>query len=545
MRPVRHPRRSWPRAAALMLGVAQLLTGAVPIAYAADNPSDIPGVPLPGPIAAGRLGGAIYDVVYRLNVPAGHVIVASLTGTPGTDHDLYLFDSTATTVLSEVGLLTKSIGPESTEAVSWPSRLGGTYYINLNGATDVEGDYRLTVQTIPDATPPALTVRLADGKASTNQNPVPVTLAATEDLSGVTEMAFSTDGANFGAWQPFQVTSMQQISPGDGTKTVWAKVRNGVGLESAPASDTVLLDTTPPSVVTLSPPPSTSVASLRPTFQVTFSEPILPSSWTDLGLIVQTPAGTLLSGAYSYDATKRVGSFTPAEAMQPGTSHVVTVGLVRDLAGNPVAPLASWSVTPLAPTAFRLSTTAGVVPVGGSATVSVELAGGPRPAAVEMLASTAGGPFGLVSTFDLSNGRLSLSVAPPQNTVYRFRYSGAFGVAPAEGDIRLLVRRSISLSGRSSAVVSRGTVGRPVSLVAVVGPPKSGLSVSFRLYRFDTTRRAWVYAGSKGRSTDVNGRATLTWVPTATGSYYWRVAVGSTPEYANNTSATYRWSISR
>ena len=50
------------------------------VGLAADATSDIPGVPLPGPIAAGRLGGAIYDVVYRVDVPPGFVIVASLTG---------------------------------------------------------------------------------------------------------------------------------------------------------------------------------------------------------------------------------------------------------------------------------------------------------------------------------------------------------------------------------------------------------------------------------------------------------------------------------
>ena len=72
-------------------------------AFAADASSDIPGLPLPGPIAAGRLGGAIYDVVYRFSVAPGYVIVASLNGSPGTDFDLYLFDSSATTVLSKTG----------------------------------------------------------------------------------------------------------------------------------------------------------------------------------------------------------------------------------------------------------------------------------------------------------------------------------------------------------------------------------------------------------------------------------------------------------
>ncbi len=125
--------------AALLIGSSSIPdhSVAVSVAMAADPSSDVPGMPLPGPVAAGRLGGAIYDVVYSLSVAPGYVIVASLTGTAGTDFDIYLFDATATTVVSNAGLLTKSTGPTSTESISWPSRFGGTYYIDLNGATVV------------------------------------------------------------------------------------------------------------------------------------------------------------------------------------------------------------------------------------------------------------------------------------------------------------------------------------------------------------------------------------------------------------------------
>src|SRR3990172_7546294 len=221
--------------AGALLGAGVVLggTASISVAVAAESSADIPGVPLPGPIAAGRLGGAIYDVVYRLSVAPGYVIVASVTGTVSTDFDLYLFDASATTVLSNVGLLTKSTGPTSTESISWPSRFGGTYYIDLNGATDVEGDYRLAVQAAPDSTPPTASMVLAGGRGSTNQLTVPVTLTASDDLSGVTEMALSGDGGAFTEWQALQRSTTWIFSPGDGPRTLWAKVKNGVGLESA------------------------------------------------------------------------------------------------------------------------------------------------------------------------------------------------------------------------------------------------------------------------------------------------------------------------
>lgn len=533
--------------AALVAGPGSLPTpwGAVPVARAADPGSDIPGVPLPGPVAAGRLGGAIYDVVYRLDVAPGYVIVASVTGAVGTDFDLYLFDATATTVLSTTGLLTKSAGPTSTESISWPTQFGGTYYIDLNGATDVEGDFLLTVQTLPDPTPPRLGMTLAGGRPSTNQSVVPVTLDATDDLSGVTEMALSPDGVTFEAWRPFQRSTTWAFPPGDGQKVLWAKVRNGVGLESDVTGASVVIDTVAPSLLAIDPAPGSSVVGLRPRLTVTFSEPIAQASWTDLGLIMQSATGSLVDGDYGYDAASRKGSFVPSAALQPGGLYVVTVGDVRDAAGNRVASPGSWSVTPLTPVDLVATADRPVILRGESVRVGVALTGAPLPATMDVM--SAAGPAGFVpfTTMSTDDGTNSLVLKPASSTILRFRYPGTFGAAPAQVDVRVLVRRSVVLAGRRSSVVSRAKVGASVKLTAAIGPAVAGTSVSFRLYRFDATRRAWIYSGSRGRNTDASGRASYTWIPPASGSYSWRAAVASTPEFANNTSPVYRWSISR
>ncbi len=545
-------RRSRPMLAAAIL--AALLIGsssipdhsvAVSVAMAADPSSDVPGMPLPGPVAAGRLGGAIYDVVYSLSVAPGYVIVASLTGTAGTDFDIYLFDATATTVVSNAGLLTKSTGPTSTESISWPSRFGGTYYIDLNGATDVEGDYLLTVQTLPDQTPPTLALTLANGRPSTNQLEVPVSLAASDDLSGVADMALSADGVTFEAWRPFEASTTWPFPPGDGQKFLWAKVRNGVGLESAPARASVVIDTVAPSVIAIAPAPGSSVAGLRPKLRVMFSEAMDPASWIDLGLIVQAASGALVPGEYTYEVVTRTGSFVPSTALAPGGLYVVTVGDVTDVAGNRVLSPGSWSLVPLTPTTLTATADSAVLLRGGSTRVRIALTGAPLPATLEVLSATS--PAGLVPLTSIStdDGTNLLVATPPSNTTYRFRYDGTFGVAPAQVDVRVLVRRSVVLAGRNSSVVARGRVGAPVIVTAAVSPAAAGVPVSFRLYRFDAARRAWAYAGSRGRNTDAAGRASLTWVPSAPGSWYWRASVASTAEFANNTSPVYRWLISR
>ena len=535
------------RGLAVAVIVGTLASGFVGLpARAADPSSDIPGIPLPGTIATGTLGGPIYDVVYRIAVAPGSVIVASLSGSPGTDFDLYLFDSTATTVQSDAGLITKSTGPTSSESISAASPHGGTYYIDLNGASNVEGDYRLTVQAVADQTSPIVSILLADGHAATNQLTVPVTLSAADDLSGVVEMAFSADGSTYSGWVPYEGSTTWTFGPGDGPRTLWVKVRNGVGLESAPASATVTIDTVQPSVTALVPAPGSTVVGLQPHFTVTFDEPIDPATWVAFGLIVQTASGNLVPGDYTYDAAQRTGTFVPSQALQPGDIYVVTIGAVRDIAGNQVAPRGSWTVTPFVETNLSVHATPGVVGLGGASIIDVLMTGGPASATVTVEARpNSSATFSPLTTMTLHDALAKLPIAPDRNTVYRFSYPGALGIAPAQAEVRVLVRRIVGLVGISSAVASRARVGRAVTLTAQVDSVAAGVPLSFRLYRFDTRRRSWVYAGSRGRRTDDNGQAVLIWTPPSTGSFYWRVYAAPTPDLANNVSAVYRWSVGR
>jgi hypothetical protein len=511
-----------------------------------DNPSDIPGVPLPGPVATGRLGGPIYDVVYRLTVAPGSVIVAGLAGSAGTDFDLYLFDASASTVLSDVGLVAKSTRPASAESISAPSPSGGTYYLDLNGATDVEGDYRLTAQVVPDRTPPTVSMVLADGRAATNQLTVAATVDASDDLSGVAEMALSADGTTYAGWTPYRRSTTWTFTPGDGLRTLWAKVRNGAGIESPSTTATVTIDTVQPSADELIPAPGSTVAGLRPTFAVTFDEPMAPASWTDFGLIVQEATGDLVAGDYTYDVARRTGTFVPSSALHPGATYVVTIGNVTDVAGNRLAPRGSWTVTPLAPASLEARAVPSVITFGGSSRIDLVLTGTPEQAVVTVQARPSSSTtFTSPEPLAVADGRATLSVTPERNTVYRFTYAGDSGTASAQAETQVQVRRAVAFVGAGSSSVSRARVGRPVRILAAVRPVTPVASVSFRLYRYNTVRRQWVYAGSRGRRTDAAGRASVTWTPTSPGSYYWRVAVAATTDHAASVSAVYRWSVTR
>ncbi len=539
------PRRSL-LSALLALSMAVPWTMAeAPAARAATPPeSDIPGIPLPAPVVSGLLGGPIYDVVYRIDVPAGYVLLAGLAGTAGTDFDLYLFAADATTVLSNTGLLTKSTGPTSSEHVSWPTTIGGTFYLDLNGASNVEGTYTLSVQVVPDSTPPVASLHVAGSATVVNTTSVTLQLAGFDDLSGVTEMSLSNDDLNWSAPAPLQNQFTWMIPAGDGLKTVWAKVMNGVGLWSQPVSVNVTLDTTGPTVSSFSPEDRAVLTTPRPTISVVFSEPIDDSTWMNLGLILQSSTGGIVPGSYLYYPTTRTGTFTPASDLQAGYVYIAAVGDVRDLAGNKVSGAPSWTFSYLPTSSVTASLTPRVSVVGTSVTLSGTATLPPGASLQLESRARAATDYSPVEQIVSSNGKYSLTLIPSENTNYRVSYAGSAVASPASAEAAAIVRRTVSLTNVTATTRHTARIGRPVTLQAQVAP--AGITtVSFRLYRYDTARRRWVYAGSHGRKTTADGTASLTWTPSSTGSWYWRVVVYPTPEFANNISPVYRYSVSR
>ena len=528
---MRSPHLGRPVAAALAAWVtAAVLLVAGPSAALAATTTDIPGTPLPGAIVSGKLGGPIYDVVYQLTVQPGRIILVSLTGNSGTDFDLYLFDSTATTVTSTVGLVAKSVGPTSTESLSIPSRVGGTYYLDLNGASDAEGTFRLVVQQVLDNTPPAAVLTLEGGRSATNGLTVPVQIQSAPSLSGVVAMSFSEDGIGWTDWTPFLAQSTWTFQPGDGPRTLWARVKSGVGLVSPPVSATITIDTVAPQAVEVLPSPGGQLVGPRPTIAVRFSEPMDPASWPGAGMIVQAADGSLVSGAYTYVPSTQTGLFVPSAPLVPGVLYAATLGTVADIAGNVATPVGSWVFTDVSATSITLAGTPSTVSAGASTRFTATLNGAPSPATVEILSRPAGAAdFTSIASISLANGQASFSAAPALTTTYRLSYAGTSSVGASSADALISVRRGVKTSAPASAVAGR------VTRVTAAVSPAGGVGVSFRLYRYDPVRRTYVYAGSWGRSTSASGVAVFNWTPRS-GTYQWRVVVAGTPSYATNMS---------
>lgn len=534
-----------PRRILIPLVAATLTLTGLPTPASAGPQSDIPGVPLPGPVATGRLGGPVYDVVYSVEIPAGHVLIASLTGTPDTDFDLYLFAPGSTTVLYNQGVVARSTGATSSEALSYPSRFSGTYYLDLNGVSEAEGEYRLTVQVVADPTPPTARVLLNEGALVTNSAMVRVIALGFDDLSGVPEVALSADGLNWGAWQPAPHSTTWTFPPGDGIKRLWAKSRNGVGRESSASSSAISLDSTPPRVTSLVPASGSSVPSLRPTFRATFDEPIDPASWTADGLIVQGPGGWLVPGTYGVASDRRSASFTPSVELQPGLLYFAALAGVTDAAGNPVSSGEAWWVRPMIATSLSLAAAPLTVTFGTAVTLSGN-AGIPEgdQAGLEHRApdETA---WRAIPTGSLPAGPFIRSFVPETSGVVRASYPGsATAMEVSSAEVPTTVRRWIAIRGSGPSVTRSGRAGQPVVLSALVRPERPGVTVSFRLHRWDSSRSLWVFVGSRGTRTGVDGEAAITWTPSA-GRWAWRAVAYGTPDLAANQTSLYRWSIGR
>jgi len=99
-----------------------------------------------------------------------------------------------------------------------------------------------------DLTAPTGSISIAGGAIYTNTAQVVLNLSATDNEggSGVAMMQFSDDGTNFGAAITYSTTTLYTMPGADGTKTVYVKFIDAAGNVSSPASDTIILDTTPP-----------------------------------------------------------------------------------------------------------------------------------------------------------------------------------------------------------------------------------------------------------------------------------------------------------
>ncbi|MDI6856449.1 MAG: Ig-like domain-containing protein, partial [Candidatus Thermoplasmatota archaeon] len=140
---------------------------------------------------------------------------------------------------------TKTTSSTSTTTNSLPDN---TYYWRVRAVDDAGnvGDWQSRSFTISTGPPTNLNIKINNNAQFTNSTSVTLTLSASQNAY---EMCFSNDNSSWSSWEAFANTKSWTLQgSADGTKTVYFKCRNLYGNESEVVNDTIVLDTTPPSL---------------------------------------------------------------------------------------------------------------------------------------------------------------------------------------------------------------------------------------------------------------------------------------------------------
>jgi hypothetical protein len=334
------------RALAALLALALVITLEAPAArVAAAGAQEIPGVELTSRTVSGLVGGPVVDEVYEILIPAGTLFVATLRGEPGAELGLYLFEPGSTSIQTDAPLA-QSAKPGSNQVISTGVELGGRFYLNVNGRnTNRAYEYDLSISITRDSTPPTI-VEFTPQRSAQSQR-VCTTLKATDLVSGVRllQLRDLTDEEE-PTWIRYAGRGEYCISvrPGNGERTLQVVARNGVGLRSAPRQWTVRIDDTQPSAISFRPAQSSVVFEPRPTIAWTFSERIRPAGVGSAEVFAYNQLGARLSGVTTLSADQLTLRWTPIANVPAGSTLLLGLSGVQDLAGNAATPVDSIQV---------------------------------------------------------------------------------------------------------------------------------------------------------------------------------------------------------
>jgi hypothetical protein len=164
----------------------------------------------------------------------------------------------------------------------------------------------------PDTASPIGTLSISGGAMFTKATTVTLSTAAIDAATGVAQVALSNDGTSW-TTRPYAPTQSWTLPSTDGTRTVYAKWRDGAGNWSPVASDTIVLDTIAPTATT----PSWRLVS---------------------GSTISLGRTTVRLGWTGSDATTGIGHYELAQSTDGGTWTSVSTSLTSASLDQLLAP---------------------------------------------------------------------------------------------------------------------------------------------------------------------------------------------------------------
>jgi hypothetical protein len=219
------------------------------------------------------------------------------------------------------------------------------YTITVNGQRDLSGNTQTQAVAssfaADDQTAPVVDPLPIDGTTVQNLRPT-ITATYHDNLSGIktSTAVLLVDGVNVTSGASVDSTQLSYTpatSLALGQHTAIVQVSDNGSNISLPRNATfTIVDTTPPTVTSITPVNNAVEIDTTATAVVTFSEPLdTAASLVDVIKVTgnQSP-GVPLAGAYSFDASGSVVTFQPAGGFNDSTQFTITVSGERDPSGN-------------------------------------------------------------------------------------------------------------------------------------------------------------------------------------------------------------------
>ena len=255
---------------------------------------------------------------------------AGTDATSGIDGYSYIWNTTADTTPDT----SKDIEENVITLTSAELANGSSHYFHVR-TKDNAGNWSSAEHIGPfyiDTLSPTGSVTIDSGDAYAITTSVALTLSATDTLSTITDMKICNVSDFTGCdWEAYAVSKAWTLTVADGEKTVYAKFRDDGNNESETVTDTIILDTTNPTV-------PTDLDSSTHTIEVWSGEHFVTTTWT-----ASTDATSGIAG-YSYiwdtaadttpDTTADLGEVaTSTDDVEDGLANYLHIRAI-DNAGN-------------------------------------------------------------------------------------------------------------------------------------------------------------------------------------------------------------------
>lgn len=208
------------------------------------------------------------------------------------------------------------LGAEDTVSpysVTWNTTqtTSGTHVLTAS-ARDAAGNLRTSVpvSVTVDNVAPTGSVAINNNAPATNNRTVILSLSASDAHSAVTQMRFSNTGTSYSTAEPFAPTKNWTLSAGAGTKNVFVQFRDTAGNWSSGISDSIVLDTTAPTLTGIAP---TAINANSAAITWTSSEPA--TSRVEYGPTISYGLTTAL------DPTLLTAHSVAISNLSPGTTY--------------------------------------------------------------------------------------------------------------------------------------------------------------------------------------------------------------------------------